>query len=59
MSQTVTWGEFHAALDVLTESFKKYYAIVTLRSLSDIEPVPQYDTHECLTFPWWESETGE
>ena len=54
--QAVTWGEFHAAVEVLVEVFKKYYALLTLKTVLDIEPAPQNDTHECLTFPWWESE---
>ena len=52
---TVTWGEFHTALDAMVDVFKKYYALLTQATLTGIEPEPQYDTHECLTFPWWES----
>jgi hypothetical protein len=54
--ETVTWGEFHSAIDVMVEVFKKYYALLTQASLTGIEPTPQYNTHECLTFPWWEAE---
>ena len=57
--QTVTWGEFNKALDVLVEVFKKYYLLLTQKTLMDIEPEPLYDTHECLTFPWWQSERGD
>jgi hypothetical protein len=56
--EAVTWGEFHAALEILVETFTKYYALLTLKSVVDIEPAPQYNTHECLTFPWWEPGTA-
>lgn len=54
--ETVTWGEFHEAVDALVEVFRKYYALLTQKTVVDIEPTPQYNTHECLTFPWWETE---
>jgi len=53
--ETVTWGEFDAAIDTLAAVFKTVYALLTLKSLITIEPTPQYDTHECLTFPWWQT----
>jgi hypothetical protein len=49
---TVTFTQFDAAIDAVAEVFKKYYTIITLKALIDTEPVPQYDTHECFTFPW-------
>ena len=48
----ITWGEFHAAIDVLVEVFSKYYGLLHQSALMGIEPEPQYDTHECFTFPW-------
>jgi hypothetical protein len=37
--------------------FEKYYLLLSQKILTDIESTPEYDTHECLTFPWWEPET--
>lgn len=52
--QPMTFGEFPGALDAVVPTFKKYYALLTQKSVVDTEPVPQFDTHECLTFPWWQ-----
>lgn len=54
--ETVTLPEFHDALDVLVQVFEKYYRLLARKTLMGIEPTPQFDTHECLTFPWWEPE---
>jgi hypothetical protein len=54
----VTFGEFHAAVDAMVLIFEKYYALLTGRSVAQVEPVPQFNTHECFTFPWWDPSKG-
>jgi hypothetical protein len=54
----VTFGDFHAAIDAIVPIFKRYYAWLTLNTITQVEPVPQYDTHECFTFPWWDASQG-
>ena len=44
-------GQFHAAIDMLVEVFTKDDSLLHQSALMGIEPEPQYDTHECFTFP--------
>jgi hypothetical protein len=41
------------ALDQIEEVFKRYHTLLLNASLYGLEPVPQFNTHEVFTFPWW------
>jgi hypothetical protein len=49
---TVTFGELHRPIADVRRVVEKYYAILTLRSVADWEPVAQYDTIGPFTRPW-------
>jgi hypothetical protein len=49
---TLTFREFHAAINFLMRTFKRYYARLTLKAIVQFEPVAQFNTHEPFTFPW-------
>ena len=49
---TVTMETFNHTIDAITPIFAKYFAMLTLSSVAQVEPVPQYNTHEPFTFPW-------
>jgi hypothetical protein len=50
--ETITFAQFNAAVDAVTPIFQKYYGRLTLSSMMQLEPVPQYNTHLPFTFPW-------
>lgn len=50
--ETITFAQFNAAVDATTPLFQKYYARLTMSSMMQLEPVPQYNTHLPFTFPW-------
>lgn len=50
--EIISFAQFNSAMDALTPIFQKYYARLTLSSMLQLEPVPQYNTHEPFTFPW-------
>jgi hypothetical protein len=48
----MTFKALHDAIGDLRNVVGKYYALLTLRSIAQWEPVPQYDTFEAFTKPW-------
>lgn len=50
--ETITFVQFNTAIDALTPMFQKYSARLTMISMMQLEPVPQYNTHAPFTFPW-------
>jgi hypothetical protein len=49
---TATFGELHQAIADLRRVVGKYYALLTLRTVADWEPVAQYDRMSPFTRPW-------
>lgn len=48
----MTFETLHEAIDGVRDIIKKYYGFLTLSSIAQWEPVPQYDTLEAFTRPW-------
>jgi hypothetical protein len=48
----LTLAEIHGAMDFIEDMFKKYYVILTGRSLMQAEPAVQFDWMEPFTIPW-------
>lgn len=48
----ITYRELHQAIADVRRIVGKYYALLTLRSVVQWEPEPQYDTMAALTKPW-------
>jgi len=49
---SVTFGDLHRAIEDVRRVVAKYYALLTLKSVADWEPVAQYDTIAPFTRPW-------
>jgi hypothetical protein len=47
-----TFGDFHAAVEIVREVVDKYYLLLTHRSVVTYEPVPQYDVFAPFTAAW-------
>ena len=54
--EPITYGAFHTALQAIDEVFRKYYVLLTHKSVARTEPVAQYDEFEAFTFPWIEDQ---
>ena len=48
----VTFEEFHAALRAIDQMFRKYYGLLTHKSVAQTEPVVQFNEFEAFEFPW-------
>ena len=48
----MTFKALHDAIADVRGVIAKYYALLTLGSISQWEPVPQYDTLQAFTRPW-------
>ena len=48
----MTFGALHDAIAGVRNVVGKYYALLTLSSVAQWEPVPQYDVFEAFTKPW-------
>lgn len=49
---TVSMQRFNETIDGLMIVVEKYLSMLTLNSVAQFEPAPQYNTHEPFTFPW-------
>jgi hypothetical protein len=49
---TPNMKQLNDVIDHLETVFKRYYALLTLKSLVSITPTAQYDELDCFTFPW-------
>ena len=49
---SVNFDAMHKAIAEVRRTVAKYYALLTLKSIAQWEPVPQYDTLEAFTRPW-------
>lgn len=54
-SELPTMTDLHDAIDRLNETFLRYYGILTVRSLRQLEPVIQDDWKAIFRVPWIES----
>lgn len=52
-SVVVQFGDVDRALDEIEAVHKRYHGLLLGTSLYQLEPAPQFNTHECFTFPWW------
>ncbi len=48
----VTFAELRQAITELEGILRRYYALVTQKSVPDFAPVHQFDPDACFTFPW-------
>jgi hypothetical protein len=52
VDRTVTFRDLHRAIRDIRDVVGKYYALITLRSVAQWEPVAQYDTIAPFMKPW-------
>ena len=52
IDRTVTFRDLHQAIADVRRVVGKYYALLTLSSVAEWEPVPQYDTLSPFLQPW-------
>jgi len=52
-SAVVRIDDVDHALDQIEEVHKRYHSLVLDAGLYQLEPAPQFNTHEVFTFPWW------
>jgi hypothetical protein len=48
----MTFAELHGAIVAVRDVIAKYYGLLTLKSIAQWEPVPQFNTLQAFTKPW-------